>query len=131
MNPIIRKHFETVESWLLRSSVISSYQILRQEIAATDGKLRIKALLIDAGIVELFEYISESEGQIELIKYSFHWQDTQANLKRRWDNAPHCPNLSNAPHHVHKADGSASGNLGVPDILSVLEEIETVLNQAR
>jgi hypothetical protein len=74
---------------------------LRQKITVTDGKLRIKALLRDAGTIELFEYVSEIDGQIELMRYGFHWQDAQANLKRRWDNAPHRPSLSNAPQHVH------------------------------
>jgi len=34
-------------------------------------------------------------------KYSFHWQDARARLRKRWDNASHHPELPTHPHHVH------------------------------
>ena len=58
MNPIIRKHFDTVESRLVESPVIISYEVLKREIAPSDGKIRVKAILSDGGVVELFEYIA-------------------------------------------------------------------------
>ena len=77
MNPIIKEHFDIFEAKLIESPVIVSYQMLRQEIAASDGKLRIKAELSDGGSIELFEYVAESDRHIRLLKYSFHWQDAQ------------------------------------------------------
>jgi len=44
MNPIIRKHFDVLEARLIESPVIVSYQMLRREIAAAEGKLRVKAI---------------------------------------------------------------------------------------
>ena len=44
MNPIIRKHFDVLEAGLIESPVIVSYQMLRREIAAAEGKLRVKAI---------------------------------------------------------------------------------------
>ncbi|MEW5766246.1 MAG: DUF6516 family protein [bacterium] len=58
------------------------------------------------GNVELFEYVAELGGRMHLKKYSFHWQDAQGKLQRRWDNAPHHPNLPKAPHHIHSEDNS-------------------------
>lgn len=127
MNPIIRQHFDTVEARLISSPVIVSYQILRREIAASDGKLRVKVALSDGGSAELFEYVAESDGRIRLLKYSFHWQDVQGKLRRRWDNAPHYPNLPDAPHHVHGEDDSVHGVIEVPDVLFVIGEIEKAL----
>ncbi|MEA1899197.1 MAG: DUF6516 family protein, partial [Thermodesulfobacteriota bacterium] len=40
------------------------------------------------------------------MKYSFHWQNAQGRLRQRWDNAPHYPDLPNAPHHVHGENDS-------------------------
>ncbi len=57
MNPIIRKHFDLLEARLIESPVIVSYQMLRREIAAVEGKLRVKAILSDGGSIELFEYV--------------------------------------------------------------------------
>lgn len=46
----------------------------------------------------------------------------------RWDNAPHYPAISTAPHHFHNEDGKVSespltGNL-LSDLEKVLSEIE-------
>lgn len=127
MNPIIREHFDIFEAKLIESPVIVSYQILRQEIAASDGKLRVKAALSDGGSIELFEYVAESDRHIHLLKYSFHWQDAQGKIRQRWDNAPHYPNLPNAPHHVHSKNDSVREVMQVPDVFFVVGEIEKAL----
>jgi len=128
MNQSIKQHFNAIEVRLIQSPVVVSYKILRQEIAAFDGKLRIKVTLSDGGIFELFEYVGESNGQIKLLKYSFHWQDVHGQLKKRWDNAPHFPHLPNAPHHVHYENSTVQGIMHTPDIMFVIEEIEKTLN---
>jgi hypothetical protein len=64
-----------------------------------------------------------------LLKYSFHWQDAEGNLKRRWDNAPHYPNLPNAPHHIHAADGFVTEASQIPTIFQVIETIEKALEK--
>lgn len=127
MNPIIIEHFDHYEVKLIESPAIVSYQILSREIAAFDGKLRIKAALIDEGSLELFEYVTESHRHIRLLKYSFHWQDARGGLRRRWDNAPHYPKLPNAPHHVHSKNGSVQEARQVPDVFFVISEIEKAL----
>ena len=81
----------------------------------------------DGGNVELFEYVAESKGLIHVVKYSFHWQNAQGKLRRRWDNAPHHPELSNAPHHVHIENDYVRQIAPVPDIFSVIRKIEDAL----
>jgi len=127
VNPIIRQHFDAAEARLIQGPVVVSYQILRREIATSDGKLRVKVALTDGGSAELFEYVAESGGHISLLKYSFHWQDAQGRLRRRWDNAPHYPNLPNAPHHVHSENDSVRAVTSVPDLSFVVREIEKAL----
>lgn len=129
MNPIIRKHFDVLEARLIESPVIVSYQMLRREIAAAEGKLRIKAILSDGGSIELFEYVAESGGHIRLLKYSFHWQDAQGKLRQRWDYAPHYPDLPNAPHHVHGENDSVQEVMQVHDVFFVIREIEKALQK--
>ena len=131
MNPIITERFNAVEEWLLQSSVIVAYEIVRQEIGLVDGKLRVKVTFVDGSVAELFEYVTVSEASLNLSKYSFHWQDAQGGLKCRWDNAPHHPELPDAPHHKHNADQSVSGVSTVLDIFGVLEEIEEGLGQSK
>jgi hypothetical protein len=127
MNPVISQHFDAVEARLIESPVVTSYRVSRREIAPSDGKLRLKAVLRDGGTVELFEYVAESHGQIRLLKYSFHWQDAQGNLIRRWDNAPHYPHLPGAPHHVHDEHDAVRAATAAPDVMFVIGEIEAAL----
>lgn len=127
MNPVIEQYFDRIETRLLQSPAIVAYQIIRREVALADGKLRLKAVLSDGGAAELFEYVSEAEGHIQLLKYSFHWQDAQGQLKRRWDNAPHYLHLPNAPHHLHLEDNVVQAVNQTPDIIFVIEEIEKTL----
>jgi hypothetical protein len=123
MNPLIEEYFDEAEVCLIASQAVSSYTLVRREIAAADGKLRVKVSLHDGSMLEFFLYVRERGGQIRQEKYSFHWQDAHGKLIRRWDNAPHHPLLANAPHHLHLADESAEAVLKVPDLPCVLEQV--------
>lgn len=124
MNPIILEHFNRLEEQLLETHFVISYKILRQEATYSEGKLRVKVNFVDGSMAELFEYIIISGGRLNLSTYSFHWQDKQGRLRCRWDNAPHHPDLPNAPHHRHNPDESIDGIPQIPDIFSILEEIQ-------
>jgi len=39
--------------------------------------------LSDGGLSEFIEYVTESDGKVQLSKYSFHWQNAQGKLKQR------------------------------------------------
>ena len=130
MNLFIQQHFDTIEVRLIESPVITSYRILRREIGPSDGKIRIKAILCNEGALELFEYVAESDANVQLLKYSFHWQSADGALKRRWDNAPHYPELPDAPHHVHCESEVVQEITDVPDVFSVIEEIEAALKKS-
>lgn len=38
-------------------------------------------------------------------KYAYHWQDKEGQLRCRWDNAPHWPDMATHPHHKHIMSG--------------------------
>jgi len=126
MNPVIRQYVSRVEARLIESPVIVSYQVLRQEITNSDGKFRIKAILTGGGTVELFEYVAESDKHIHLLKYSFHWQDVEGKLIRRWD-TPHYHNLLNSPHHIYYENGLVRETTDIPDSFLVIKTIEETL----
>jgi hypothetical protein len=119
MNPLIEEYFDETEVCLIAGRTVSSYTLVRREIAAADGKLRVKAVLHDGSMLEFFLYIRENNGRINQEKYSFHWQDAQGNLRRRWDNAP---------HHLHLADGSAESVDNVPDLPYIIKNIDKLLS---
>lgn len=129
MNAFIQKHFQEIELRLLESPIVNRYEHIRQEIAPTDGKIRIKAYLIDGGLIECFEYVTESLGTVTVNKYSFHWQNQQGVLQRRWDNVPHHPQVAGAPHHVHVDDQTVQESQPLPTIFEVFQYIEKHFQQ--
>lgn len=124
MNQTIEQYFNQVESLLIESHAIQSFYVLRREESFSDGKLRIKTVLVDGSLLEMFEYVAEQNSKVIVQKYSFHWQASDGTLISRWDNAPHYMDLSNAPHHQHQANGTVSAMEDLPDFLFVLKMIE-------
>jgi hypothetical protein len=127
MNAKIRQYFDAIEVRLIESSAIASYQIIRRDISIMVGKMRIKTVLSNDEAFEFFIYMVESNEQLVLEKYSFHWQDKDGALLIRMDNAPHFPNMPNAPHHVHKGKEVVEALLETPELLSFLDEIEKMM----
>jgi len=84
--------------------------------------------LINDSIIEIFEYVNENEQRITSLKYSYHWQNSENNIIKRWDNAPHFPNIESFPHHVHTDAISVKEVPNVPNIFSVIKEISNTLN---
>lgn len=87
------------------------------------GLFRYRLRLQDDSLLAVFERFDILEGDVNVTKYSFHWQDSDGNLRKRWDNAPHHSELSTHPHHVHVAsDASARPHASI-DLEEVLDLI--------
>jgi len=128
MNLVLEDYFDAVEACLIESPAVRSYTIIRREVSPVDGKLWVKALLENDSTLEFFLYLIEKNADIQQSKYSFHWQDAQGRVIKRWDNAPHHPALENAPHHVHVDEDNVEAVLAVPNVFFVIDQIETTLD---
>ncbi len=131
MNAALLNYFDAFEVRLLQSSAVVRYQILRKEVSPSDGKIRVKAALHEGGELEFFEYVVVIRDKIQIMKYSYHWQNADGALKRRWDNAPHYPHLPNAPHHIHEANGEVRENSIASGFFAVIAEIENSLPRSK
>ncbi|MDH3605042.1 MAG: DUF6516 family protein, partial [Candidatus Tectomicrobia bacterium] len=74
--------------------------------------------------LEFSEYVQHSPaGEIVVITYSYHWADADNQLIKRWDNAPHFPDLPGVPDHIHDgATGEVTSGQSM-SISAVLDEI--------
>ncbi len=131
MSPKISAYFDHLEQRLLESEFVYRYSLVQREVTSVDGKIRVRARLIDEGLLELFEYVAIDGEEITRLKYAYHWRDANASLVRRWDAVHHHPELPYAPHHVHLPDGSVEGVAEPPDAVKVIELIETGFRQER
>ncbi len=133
---MIHEYFDQIEFSLASYTWARSVQVLRHDILETDEEqvliYRIRVSMAGGGILEIRERVvaSKRDMEIETTTYSFHWQDRNGNLLRRWDNAPHFPSLEGFPHHIHigEDDNVVSGK--PVNALEMIAEIDTGLSDA-
>ncbi len=85
------------------STIIKDTTIHRYEVSAENTKLRMKLSLTDG--TDLFVRETVIPGKMR--KYSYHWQDKDGKLIKRWDNAPDW-DVETFPHHLHIGENGFS-----------------------
>jgi len=102
--------------------------LIREEVLIDRGLWRYRLTLQDESLLELFEFFIIESDNVNVIKYSFHWQTKNGQLIKRWDNAAHHPEIITYPHHLH--DGIK--NLVLPyepvNLQAILSLISAQLN---
>ena len=99
-------YFDHVLLTALGSPKVKRVEQVRREYDATGciGFMRYRLTLINDDLLELTECVEVQAGEIVVTKYRHHWQNQEGALLKRWDNAPHYPQVASFPHHLH--DGS-------------------------
>ncbi len=119
---VLEAHFKRLEHTIFRSPVRISSSV--HLIKGSDTKGHIKGTIdyIDGSTLYFFEYVV-FDGTIHRETYRYHWQANDGALIKRWDNAPHHPEVDSFPNHVHLADGSVdrSDPINLDDILDVVQ----------
>lgn len=100
----IEEYLSSIKTLIILDSHIVHWSVLREEIYEKKGFYRYRLKLKDESFIEAFEYFIIIENEIRTVKYSFHWQDKSGKLIKRWDNAPHHPEIETFPHHLHLND---------------------------
>jgi hypothetical protein len=102
--PSIADYYRQIYITAISHPKVKSFQKLREEIdvSGSVGVYRYRITLINGDLVELTERIVLHRGKLIQSKYRFHWQDSNGCLRKRWDNAPHHPELNGFPHHIHE-----------------------------
>jgi hypothetical protein len=124
---MIDSYLRQIDELLSASPMVSDVEILRRSIRDTDLEkvlnYRYRVMLAGGGLVEMTERVLEARGALEVTKYRHHWQDSNGQLIKRWDNAPHHPEVNTFPHHLH--DGTEDRIVSHPATngLEVLQRI--------
>lgn len=77
--------------------IVSSWDVVLYEIEGTSSRLKLTVHFKDGSNLHIREHIFEGQHR----KYAYHWQDSDQQLRMRWDNAPHWPTIHTHPHHKH------------------------------
>jgi hypothetical protein len=90
------KHLELVKERLLADPIVTGFHIRRERCTVTDAHLRVRVTLIDDSRLEFSEYVertAEDEDSVQVIVYSYHWENAEGALIRHWDNLARFPNV--------------------------------------
>jgi hypothetical protein len=97
------------------------WEVIREEAQGDVGLFRYRLTLRDGGLLEMFERFRIVRERLQVTKYSFHWQGADGQLRRRWDNAAHHPEILTHPHHVHDgANVLPHGPISAEDVLVII-----------
>lgn len=97
---------------LLTEETIPNYQ------GIVEGRLRFW----DGSLLEFVEVLEMRGVVLHKIDYAYHYQDKDAQLIFRYDNAPHHTSISTFPHHKHVRQQIESAK--PPHLGDVLREVD-------
>jgi len=120
----IDDYFEEVIEKIRQSQIVASENVIFDKRSRYTGHIKGFFVFIDETVLYFSEFIViEESGRLTRPSYRFHWQDQDRCLIRRYDSAPHFPELDNFPHHVHYSDMvEPFREIGIVNILKIVED---------
>ena len=126
---MIERYMNDLDVLISASPSIVDIDIIRRDIRDTGlektALFRYRIKLIDESLIEITERILEERGGLTTTKYRYHWQTGSGKLIKRWDNAPHHPEIDTFPDHLH--DGSEE-NVKSFRKMNALEILTDIIN---
>ena len=107
---MIEQYLRELDELISTSPKVIDVEIIRRSVWDTElekiALYRYRLKMSDRSLLELTERLVEEKGVLSKKKYRHHWQSHDGQVIKRWDNAPHHPEIDTFPHHLH--DGSES-----------------------
>jgi hypothetical protein len=126
---ITEDYITAIKVKLLTSAIIKSFTIIKERTISDQGYFRARLNLSNGDFLEIVEFFIV-KSQICLTEtYRYQWMDeTKQQLRKRWDNVEHFPNLPNFPHHVHIIEESNVYPSQSRNIIEIIDHIEEEIN---
>jgi uncharacterized membrane protein len=106
--------------------IIDSFSIVDEKILFNRGYFRARLSLKNEDFLEIAESFTVIDNRLITLSYRYQWMDgNKQQLKKRWENVLHYPDLPNFPHHFHVGDKlivKASESRNIFQILSLIEQ---------
>ena len=112
-----------IKALIVLNPHVVHWTVVREEAQGDMGLFRYRLILRDSGLLEIFERFKVVGEKVEVAKYSFHWQNADGQLRKRWDNAAHHPDVPTYLCHVH--DGTEEnvlsyGPIDAEEVLAII-----------
>ncbi|WP_017652694.1 toxin-antitoxin system TumE family protein [Fortiea contorta] len=128
---ISQQYIAEIKASLNNNKLIINIEIIKERVIADQGYFRARLTLNNGDFLEVAEFFKIENEQCLTISYRYQWMNqTQTQLKKRWDNVEHFPDLPNFPHHVHVGDEFIVKPSELKSILQILTVIAEEIQNA-
>jgi hypothetical protein len=119
------EHIDIFEKLIVANRLIRASQIKERRVRRFEAYIKVRLTLIDDSLLDVTEYIhATEENDAQVKRYSYHWMDSSSQLRLRWDNVRHYPNLPGFPHHMHERAEKRVVSSEPMTLSKVLERLE-------
>lgn len=96
------EYLDKLEKLIVSNRIIKNSHTTERQVKRFEAYLKVRLTLVDNSILDVTEYIyAAQENKAQVKRYSYHWMDSSNQLRLRWDNVRHYPQLPGYPHHLH------------------------------
>jgi len=125
---LVENYLTQIKVKLLASPVVKSFTVVKERAISDSGYFRARLTLSNDDFIEIVEFFIVKNQTIVTETYRYQWMDeTKQQLRKRWDNVEHFPNLANFPHHVHILEETNVYPSQSWNILEIIDYIEDEL----
>jgi Family of unknown function (DUF6516) len=125
---ITEDYLTAIKVKLLASSVVKSFTIVKERGTSDQGYFRARLTLTNNDFLEIVEFFVLKDQTCITETYRYQWMDeTKQQLRKRWDNVEHYPNIPNFPHHVHITEETNVQPSQSRSILEIIDQLEQEL----
>jgi hypothetical protein len=118
----VAEYLAYVGSLILMNTQIQHWQVVREVSLGELGLFRYRLITQNGDFLEIFERFEIRQEQVLVTKYSY-WQRADGQLLKRWDNAPHHPEISTHPNHLQDGDENnvlPHDPINLADVLAII-----------
>jgi hypothetical protein len=124
----INRYLSRLYDTILSRSEIQIEAIHLECLAEDQGLITADLRFFDGSLLSFDERVHVERSRVVKIKYRYHYQRADGTLVFRYDNAPHLPEVSTFPDHIH-IEGRVEA-AKAPDLSEVLRRIDELLYPA-
>ena len=109
------------------SPIVASFNLVEEKVWPDQGYIRLRMSLSNGDFLEAAEYFVLEDDDCITRRYRYQWMDGERReLRKRWDNVEHYPDLPGFPHHVHVGKEE---NVKPGERLSIVELLDALAGE--
>ena len=121
-------YFQRLRDLVDACPVVQSSSVTYDKRSTHEGLIRGELYFVDASVLHVREFM-DVETTVDRLLYVYQYMDPRKQLRFRYDNTGHHKrrNLSTYPHHKHAGSDEQVVPSLAPDLVTVLGEVETLV----